>query len=132
VNRKTIVRRFLLFGRISLEKLEEQNQKAPLVRALQFDDLETFEHTKCKPLSVTLAVEHPSRRVNRNFEFSSGLFHRIACPEGLSRTAEASRRASKYSSLMLGTIKGASLLDLSRIRILLTSPIRLRWVPRKY
>ena len=30
---------------------------------MEFDDLETFEHTKCKPLSVTLAVEHGSRRI---------------------------------------------------------------------
>lgn len=29
--------------------------------AIQFDDLETFEHTKCKPLSVTLAVEEKTR-----------------------------------------------------------------------
>ncbi len=30
---------------------------------MEFDDLETFEHTKCKPLSVTLAVESKTRRV---------------------------------------------------------------------
>lgn len=31
------------------------------ITELQFDDLETFEHTKLKPLSVTLAVEKHSR-----------------------------------------------------------------------
>ncbi len=31
------------------------------VYEMQFDDLETFEHTKLKPLSVTLAVEKNSR-----------------------------------------------------------------------
>jgi len=30
---------------------------------MEFDDLETFEHTKCKPLSVTLAVEFETRRI---------------------------------------------------------------------
>jgi len=30
---------------------------------VQFDDLETFEHTKLKPLSVTLAVEKETRYV---------------------------------------------------------------------
>jgi len=30
---------------------------------MEFDDLETFEHSKCKPLSITLAVEHGSRRI---------------------------------------------------------------------
>ena len=28
-----------------------------------FDEMETFEHTKCKPLSVTLAVEAQTRRI---------------------------------------------------------------------
>lgn len=35
----------------------------PLAKTIEFDDLETFEHTKCKPLSVTLAVESGSRRI---------------------------------------------------------------------
>ena len=30
---------------------------------IQFDDLETHEHTKCKPLSVALAVEAKSRKI---------------------------------------------------------------------
>ena len=30
---------------------------------IEFDDLETFEHTKCKPLSITLAVESNTRRI---------------------------------------------------------------------
>ena len=32
------------------------------IAQVQFDDLETFEHTKCKPLSVTLAVETETRK----------------------------------------------------------------------
>ena len=30
---------------------------------VQFDELETYEHTKCKPLSVALAVENGTRRI---------------------------------------------------------------------
>ena len=30
---------------------------------MQFDDLETIEHTKCKPLSVIMAVEKDTRRI---------------------------------------------------------------------
>lgn len=30
---------------------------------IQFDDLETFEHSKCKPLTVTLVVENKTRKV---------------------------------------------------------------------
>ena len=44
-------------------KLREQNLNQNPVEILQFDDLETIEHTKCKPLSVILAVERNSRRV---------------------------------------------------------------------
>lgn len=31
------------------------------VSVVQFDDMETFEHTKCKPVSITVAVEEDSR-----------------------------------------------------------------------
>ena len=31
--------------------------------SVQFDDMETFEHTKCKPVSITLAVEKYSRLI---------------------------------------------------------------------
>ena len=30
---------------------------------MQFDDMETFEHTKCKPLSITLSVEKRTRLI---------------------------------------------------------------------
>jgi len=36
-------------------------QKLHQISELQFDDMETFEHTKMKPLSLTLAVEKHSR-----------------------------------------------------------------------
>lgn len=33
------------------------------VSEIQFDEMETFEHTKCKPLSIALAVETKSRKI---------------------------------------------------------------------
>jgi len=63
INRKTVVRTFLLLGRYSHELLFSTNLEYPLAKTFQFDDLETFEHSKCKPLSVTLAVEQGSRRI---------------------------------------------------------------------
>lgn len=33
------------------------------IAEFQFDDLETFEGTKCKPISITLAVEKSTRRI---------------------------------------------------------------------
>src|SRR5579884_2572138 len=58
-NRKTVVRKVRFLARTAemehtlwLKKISKQP-----VRFVQFDDLETSEHTKCKPLSVALAVE---------------------------------------------------------------------------
>lgn len=63
LNRKTVVRKFLFLGMQSRERWMVQNRAKPKARTVEFDDLETFEHTKCKPLSVTLLVEHGSRRI---------------------------------------------------------------------
>ncbi len=63
VNPKTIVRKFRFGSSNAKEKLYSLNSKyAPSVE-VEFDDLETFEHTKCKPLSVTLMVEYKTRRI---------------------------------------------------------------------
>jgi hypothetical protein len=43
--------------------LRKGNAKCKPATTVQFDDMETFEHTKCKPLSVTLAVEEKTRRI---------------------------------------------------------------------
>lgn len=37
--------------------------KTKVASHIQFDDMETFEHSKCKPLSVTLAVEKGTRLI---------------------------------------------------------------------
>jgi hypothetical protein len=51
-------------------KLKQHNLLFPKASIIEFDDLETFEHTKCKPLSITLAVEFQTRRI-LGFEVSS-------------------------------------------------------------
>src|ERR1700692_1610511 len=63
VSRNTIVRKFLFLGNFALKSLPEINGTYPKVTSLEFDDLETFEHTKCKPLSATIAVESKTRRI---------------------------------------------------------------------
>jgi hypothetical protein len=63
LNRKTIKRKFLFLGIHALIRLRQFNQAFPKASVLEFDDLETFEHSKCKPLSVTLAVESKTRRI---------------------------------------------------------------------
>ena len=63
INRKTVVRKFLFLGGAAREALYFANSLKIKASHVQFDDMETFEHTKCKPLSITLAVEHKTRRI---------------------------------------------------------------------
>ena len=63
INRKTVVRKFIFMGLFAHTWLLEKNLEYPKSTIIEFDDLETFEHTKCKPLSITLAVEYPTRRI---------------------------------------------------------------------
>jgi len=65
VNRKTIARRLEFFGEqarlINRDLIDRyQKQHGPITQ-LQFDDLITIEHTKCKPVSLTVAVEADTR-----------------------------------------------------------------------
>jgi transposase-like protein len=62
LNRKTVARKLIHLGKICSENLFFQTASS-MVKSMQFDDLETFEHSKCKPVSVTLAVEERTRRI---------------------------------------------------------------------
>ncbi len=63
INRKTVVRKFRLLGLISYYALKQKRLDFLPSTEIEFDDLETFEHSKLKPLSVTMAVETKSRRI---------------------------------------------------------------------
>ena len=63
INRKTVVRKFLFLGRWAEYLLRETNLLQAPVNTMEFDDLETSEHTKCKPVSVTMAIEFKTRRI---------------------------------------------------------------------
>ena len=65
VNPKTVVRHFRYLAsqaRLEQERFLKQYKKNPLP-LIQFDDLETSEHTKCKPLSVSLAIDPVFRKI---------------------------------------------------------------------
>ena len=66
VTRKTVVRKIRMLAELKRRTHEEflktTYQTRPLSE-IQFDDLETSEHTKCKPLSVTLAVDPKTRKI---------------------------------------------------------------------
>jgi len=50
-------------GELAKAEFHERNANFEKSKVIEFDDLETFEHTKCKPISVTLAVEFKTRRI---------------------------------------------------------------------
>ncbi|MGZ3658955.1 MAG: transposase [Bdellovibrionota bacterium] len=63
LNRKTVVEKFLFMAIHAEFFLRRFNLLQKPAHTIEFDDLETFEHTKLKPLSVTLAVESGTRRI---------------------------------------------------------------------
>lgn len=57
VNLKTIVRKFLFMGKLARREHERRIESGELKTShAQFDEMETFEHTRMKPVSVALAV----------------------------------------------------------------------------
>lgn len=63
LSRTTVARKLIFLGREAQRIFTARNQAHSLSQIIEFDDLETFEHSKCKPISVTMAVEHRSRRI---------------------------------------------------------------------
>ncbi len=63
INRITVVRKFHFLAKQAHYKRLKFQSKLPLSVYVQFDEMETFEHTKCKPLSIPLAVDADSRRI---------------------------------------------------------------------
>jgi len=62
MNRKTVARRLIFFGRNSKEELQMETASSQ-VNEFEFDEMESFVHTKCKPVSMPLAVEAGTRRI---------------------------------------------------------------------
>jgi transposase-like protein len=63
INRTTVVRKFRFLAQQARGALQEMNKKLAAAAIVEFDDMETHEHSKCKPLSITLAIEGKSRRI---------------------------------------------------------------------
>ena len=63
INRKTVIRKFIFMALWAHHYFQiDRAQHSPITH-LEFDDLETFEHSKMKPLSVSIAVESRTRRI---------------------------------------------------------------------
>lgn len=63
INRKTFVRKFLFLGKLALQFLPLSFEHRFHLKSVEFDELETFEHTKYKPLSVPVLVESKTRKI---------------------------------------------------------------------
>lgn len=59
--RKTVARRFAYFDKVAMRYHTDLLNNMNKVGNVQFDDMESSIHTKLKPVSIPLAVEHPSR-----------------------------------------------------------------------
>ena len=64
VSRTTIARKLIYLGKLCTAEnhLYLQQYKA-CIKAIQFDELQTIEHTKCKPLSVAVVVVPFTRKI---------------------------------------------------------------------
>ncbi len=56
INRKTVVRKFKFLAKVARHSQRQRLAKLESIDLIQIDEMETFEHSKCKPLSVALAV----------------------------------------------------------------------------
>jgi len=63
IHQTTVSRKLLFLA--SMARLSQKKFLSSMtpVSCFQFDDLETFEHTKCKPLSITMAVTKEDRKI---------------------------------------------------------------------
>lgn len=66
-NRKTVARKFLFLEQQSnthhLEQLRKLSDKGHKIESIQFDEMESFERSKCLPLSIPLVVVPGTRNI---------------------------------------------------------------------
>ena len=61
INKNTVARKIMRFGREAREKHVQQLRERHGFSEIVFDEMETFEHTKCKPLAIAVAVDKKTR-----------------------------------------------------------------------
>lgn len=63
VDKKTVARRVAPFAKCARKHLELMREETKNIREIVFDEMESFEHTKLKPLTIPLAVEKHTRKI---------------------------------------------------------------------
>ena len=61
INRKTMVRKFKYLANKSRIEQDRYLKTLSNITEIQFDDMESFEHSKLKPLSITIVVQKDTR-----------------------------------------------------------------------
>jgi hypothetical protein len=61
IRQATVAKKLIFLAQVLRLKLDRLNRSIGIIHDLEFDDLETFAHTKCKPLSVLVAVAQNRR-----------------------------------------------------------------------
>ena len=59
----TIARRVERFGKICQMNLESYRRTRPKATVVQIDEMESFEHSKCKPVTMPIVVEEKTRKI---------------------------------------------------------------------
>ena len=62
LHQKTVARKIIRLSTFAEQNLLADHRNLTVKKAI-FDEMETFEHTKMKPLSIAVAVEEPTRRL---------------------------------------------------------------------
>ena len=63
IHRNTVARKLVFLAEQCREQLAKSDLEYKHVDAIQFDELQTIEHTKCKPLSIAMAVSVSKRKI---------------------------------------------------------------------
>jgi len=63
VKQGTVALRVERFGAAAEKRLDEARQATEKLDEVMIDEMETFEHTKCKPLTMPIAIDPKSRKV---------------------------------------------------------------------
>ncbi len=63
ISKNTVASKIQFLARMAREKNRQQLIESSSVQEIIFDDMETFEHSKMKPLSITVVVEKYTQRI---------------------------------------------------------------------
>jgi len=63
LSRTTVARKLIFLGERARAQFDQARSTKSYFHKIEFDDMETSEHTKCKPISITLAVESKTRQI---------------------------------------------------------------------